>query len=161
MSGSRYGGNTEKESACNRIPGIPQLIGVGEVAGEPVPIRQVKFGLTTVNDCLAERDRETDCRILERVVVRIVVHNTPKVIGVQFDLVEKGFSSAGLIEISFRWPYGQLDGAAVKACSCRGTRQQHVFKRWGPEFSVVRIAQSNDVGGSKVLYQKPRAYRLH
>src|SRR5579864_5083938 len=160
MTGGRCRSDTKKESTRNWIPGISQLIRIGEVARESIPIRQVKLGFGAVNDCLAECHWKTNRRILEWVVIGIVVHQATKIIGIEFDPVEKSFSSAGFVEISFRRPHGQLDGATVKACSCRGTRQQNVFKRWGLEYSIVRNVQGGAGGGKVARERQPRAYRL-
>ena len=76
----------EEKTSRDRKPRIAHGVRIAQEARKAMPVGQINFRLRAVNDGFAECDREADGRVVDLIVVRIVVHEPPKIVGIQPDL---------------------------------------------------------------------------
>ena len=76
----------QKQAARHRKPRIADRIGIAQEARKSVPVGQIDFRFRAINDGFAECNREADGRVIDLIVIRIVGHQPPEIVGVQLDL---------------------------------------------------------------------------
>src|SRR5580692_4440989 len=90
----------EEEAARHWIERVPQRIRVTDKTGKAAPIGKVYFCVPAVDYGIPECDGEADRRVVDLIVVRIVIHEPPEIVGFQLDLIKKGLGQANLVIIS-------------------------------------------------------------
>ena len=72
-------------------------------------MRQIELRLRAVNDGLAKCDRKADCRVVDLIVVRKVVDEPAKIVGIQPEFLKKALVKPSFVVVSFRRLNGQLE----------------------------------------------------
>ena len=126
-------------------------VGVAQETGKATPVGKLEFCFRTVNDGLLEGDGEADGCVLNLIVVGVVRHQTPKIVGIQLYLSAKGLGQAGFVVIPFGGFNQPLDvpWAGIDGFSLGGTGEQNVFERRGLKNAIVGEMQ-DEVRGREV-----------
>ena len=91
----------EKQAARHRKPSIPDRVGIAQEARKVVPIGNSELRFRAINNGLAERNRKTDGRVVDLIVVGIVGNEPAKIIGVELKLSEESLGHSHLVVVSF------------------------------------------------------------